>query len=485
MNQPVAQPEIDCDLVVLGAGPGGYTAAFRAADLGLRVVLVDAGSTLGGVCLNVGCIPSKALLHAAKVIADAADMTAHGIRFASPEIDLDQLRDWKGGVVKRLTGGIAGLARKRRVTTVQGTGRFASDHQVDVATAAGVQRVTFDKAIVAVGSRPVQLPFVPHDDPRVLDSTGALDLADVPNRMLVIGGGIIGLEMATVYSALGASITIVEVMDQIIPGADPDLVTPLYKRIEKHYANIYLQTRVTGVQAADDGLHVTFSGPRAPESETFDKVLVAVGRTPNGRSVAAEAAGVTVDERGFIPVDSSMRTNVPHIYAIGDVVGQPMLAHKASAEAKVAAENAAGGDGKLDGRAIPAVAYTDPEVAWVGVTEVQATAMGIDFEKVVFPWAANGRSLTLGRNEGLTKLVLDRSTGRVLGCGIVGPTAGDLIAEATLAIELGADAAGIGAAVHPHPTLSETIAMAAEIFEGTLTDLYLPRTATAGRAQSR
>jgi dihydrolipoamide dehydrogenase len=482
MNQPVSPDDIETELVVLGAGPGGYTAAFRAADLGLRVVLVDAGATLGGVCLNVGCIPSKALLHAAKVITDASDMTAHGVSFGSPEVDLERLREWKSGVVKRLTGGLVGLARKRRVSTVQGTGRFVSDHQIEVLTDAGTRRVTFETAIIAVGSRPVQLPFIPHGDPRVLDSTGALDLTDVPNRLLVIGGGIIGLEMATVYSALGASITVVEVMDQIIPGADPDIVRPLFRRIEKQYENVYLGTRVIEVRPVDDGLQVTFDGPRAPSSETFDKALVAVGRTPNGATVGAEAAGVTVDERGFIPVDSSLRTTVPHIFAIGDVVGQPMLAHKASAEGKVAAENAAGSDRRFDGRAIPAVAYTDPEVAWVGLTELQAKATGVDVGTAGFPWAANGRSLTLGRQEGFTKLILDSATGRLLGCGIVGPAAGDLIAEATLAIELGADAAGIGGTVHPHPTLSETIAMAAETFEGTITDLYVPRPATAGTA---
>ena len=480
-GSPAPTGEITTQILVLGAGPGGYTAAFRAADLGQQVVLVDAGDTLGGVCLNVGCIPSKALLHAAKVIADAADMESHGVGFPAPTIDLDRLRDWKGGVVGRLTGGLVGLARKRRVTTIQGTGRFVSDSEVEVTAADGTQqRVRFEKAIIAVGSRPVQLPFVPHDDPRVLDSTGALDITDVPERLLVIGGGIIGLEMATVYAALGAAITVVEVLDHIIPGADPDIVKPLHRRIEKQYANIHLNTRVTAVQPAEDGLHVSFDGPRAPDSAVFDKVLVAVGRAPNGRTVGAENAGVLVDERGFIPVDNSMRTNVSHILAIGDVIGQPMLAHKATAEAKVAAEVAAGADIHFDGTVIPAVAYTDPEVAWVGLTEKDAQGAGVDYDKASFPWAANGRSLTIGRQEGLTKLIFERTTGRLLGCGIVGPAAGDLIAEATLAIGLGADAAAVSRTVHPHPTLSETIAMAAETFEGTITDLYQPK-AVAGR----
>ncbi len=467
--------DITTQIVVLGAGPGGYTAAFRAADLGQQVVLVDAGDTLGGVCLNVGCIPSKALLHAAKVIEDAADMTDHGVSFSAPKVDLDRLREWKSGVVSRLTGGLVGLARKRRVTMVHGIGRFVSDRRLQVTTAdGGSQSIDFDKAIIAVGSRPVTLPFIPHDDPRVIDSTGALDLADVPGRLLVLGGGIIGLEMATVYSALGAAITVVELMGQVIPGADPDLVKPLHKRLQSRYANIYLDTRVTAVHAADDGLHVTFDGPKAPATEIFDKILVAVGRAPNGRAIAAERAGVTVDDRGFIPVDSQMRTSVAHIYAIGDVVGQPMLAHKATHEAKVAAENAAGACTEFYATAIPSVAYTDPEVAWVGLSENDARQGGIDYEKASFPWAANGRSLTVGRNEGLTKLIFDKATNRVLGCGIVGPSAGDLIAEATLAIELGADAAGVSRTIHPHPTLSETIAMAAETFEGTITDLYVP-----------
>ena len=474
--QQVQQQTVEAQVVVLGAGPGGYTAAFRAADLGRQVVLVDAGSSLGGVCLNVGCIPSKALLHAAKVITDAQHMGGSGVSFGPPTIDLDRLRSFKDGVVGRLTGGLVGLAKKRRVTTVQGVGRFVSDHEIEIDGADGTTTtVRFETAIIAAGSTPVKLPFVPHDDPRVMDSTGALDLTDVPGRLLVLGGGIIGLEMATVYSALGSSITVVELMDQLIPGADADLVKPLHKFVKSRYANIYLKTRVTAVHAQEDGMHVTFEGQGAPETEVFDKILVAVGRTPNGRGLGAESAGVTVDGRGFIPVDEQMRTNVPHIYAIGDVVGQPMLAHKASHEAKVAAENASGHPARFDAKAIPSVAYTDPEVAWVGLTENDAVARGVEYDKASFPWAANGRSLTFGRNEGLTKLIFDKDSGRVLGCGIVGPAAGDLIAEATLAIELGAGAADLSRTIHPHPTVSETIAMTAETFEGTITDLYVPR----------
>lgn len=472
---PSATEVITTQVVVLGAGPGGYTAAFRAADLGQQVVLVDAGDSLGGVCLNVGCIPSKALLHAAKVITDAADLAPHGVSFGAPEVDLDRLREWKQGVVNRLTGGLGGLARKRRVTTVRGTGQFVSDHRIQVTTAAGgTVLVEFEKAIIAVGSSPVTLPFVPHEDPRVIDSTGALDLQDVPGRLLVLGGGIIGLEMATVYSALGSAITVVELMGQLIPGADADIVKPLHRYLQNRYANIYLDTKVTGVRAESDGLHVTFDGPAAPTTEIFDKVLVAVGRTPNGRDIAAHRAGVEVDLRGFISVDTRMRTNVPHIFAIGDVVGQPMLAHKASQEAKVAAQNAAGLPTEFDAKVIPAVAYTDPEVAWVGLTENQARVTGVEYDKATFPWAANGRSLTLGRNEGLTKILFDRMTHEVLGCAIVGPSAGDLIAEATLAIEMGAGAADLSRAIHPHPTVSETLPMTAEMFEGTITDLYVP-----------
>jgi dihydrolipoamide dehydrogenase len=463
-------------VLVLGAGPGGYTAAFRAADLGKQVVLVDRWPALGGVCLNVGCIPSKALLHAARVIEESAEMGHAGLSFAPPSVDLDKLRGWKDGIVGRLTGGLAGLAKQRKVTVVSGTAHFTAPHEITVngADTAPVT-VSFDQAIIAAGSEPVTLPFIPHDDPRVIDSTGALDLADIPKRLLVIGGGIIGLEMATVYHALGAAVTIVELMDQIIPGADRDIVAPLMKRIEKRYAAIHLKTKVTRVEATPEGLVAHFEGPKAPATETFDRILVAVGRRPNGRAIGAEAAGVAVDARGFVPVDGQMRTNVPHIFAIGDIVGQPMLAHKATHEGKVAAEVAAGRNTHFDAKVIPSVAYTDPEVAWVGKTEIECKAEGLKYGKGVFPWAASGRALSLGREEGLTKLLFDEDTHRLIGCGIVGINAGDLIAEATLAIEMGADAGDVGLTVHPHPTLSESIGMAAEAFEGTITDLYLPK----------
>ena len=469
------QGDVHAEVLVIGSGPGGYTATFRAADLGKKVVIVERWPMLGGVCLNVGCIPSKALLHAAKVIAETHEMSAHGLSFASPEIDIDKLRGWKEGVVKRLTGGLSGLAKQRKVTVVEGVGKFLSLNQLEVTGKDGTKIVSFEQAIIAAGSEPVTLPFIPHSDPRVIDSTGALDLGGIPKRLLVLGGGIIGLEMATVYHALGAKVTVVELMDQIIPGADRDIVTPLHKRIEKRYENIFLKTKVTNVQATPDGLVASFEGGKAPPSDTFDRMLVAVGRRPNGRLIGAENAGVRVDERGFIPVDRQQRTNVPHIFAIGDIVGQPMLAHKATHEGKVAAEAAAGRNSFFDAKVIPSVAYTDPEVAWVGLTENEAKAKGIKYGKGVFPWAASGRSLSLGRDEGVTKLLFDEATNRLLGCGIVGPNAGDLIAEAALAIEMGADAEDIGLTVHPHPTLSETIAMAAEMFEGTITDLMPPR----------
>ncbi|HEX6141839.1 MAG TPA: dihydrolipoyl dehydrogenase [Geminicoccaceae bacterium] len=463
-------------MLVLGAGPGGYTAAFRAADLGRKVVLIERWPTLGGVCLNVGCIPSKALLHAAKVISEAEEMGDAGIGFTGPTIDLDRLRGWKDGVVKRLTGGLSGLARQRKVTVVEGVGRFVGPNLVEVTGGnGGAKTVRFEQAIIAAGSEPVTLPFIPHADPRVIDSTGALELNGMPERLLVIGGGIIGLEMATVYHALGAKVTIVELMDQIIPGADRDIVTPLMKRISARYENIFLKARVTRVEAESDGLLVHFEGGKAPSSDRFDRILVAVGRRPNGRAIGAEAAGVQVDERGFIPADKQMRTNVAHIFAIGDVIGQPMLAHKAVHEGKVAAEVAAGRNSFFDVRGIPSVAYTDPEVAWVGLTENEARAKGVKYGKGVFPWAASGRSLSLGRDEGLTKVLFDEANERIIGCGIVGPNAGDLIAEAGLALEMGADAADIGLTIHPHPTLSETIGMAAEMFEGSITDLIPPK----------
>lgn len=479
---PVAGPrptaaqtgDIHAELVVLGSGPGGYTAAFRAADLGLKVVLIERNPTLGGVCLNVGCIPSKALLHAAKVITEAAEMDHFGVKFPKPEVDVDALRGWKQSVVNKLTGGLTGLAKGRKVQVVEGLGTFTGPNMIRVEGKDGVKTVSFDQCVIAAGSEPVKLPFIP-DDPRVIDSTGALELGGIPKRMLVIGGGIIGLEMACVYDALGTKVTIVELMDQIIPGADKDIVKPLHKRIEARYEAIHLKAKVTGVKALDTGLEVSMEGPNGAFSDIFDRVLVAVGRRPNGKLVGAEAAGVTVDERGFIAVNNQMRTNVPHIFAIGDVVGQPMLAHKAVHEAKVAAEVAAGHNRVFDARVIPSVAYTDPEVAWVGMTETEAKAKGIKVGKGVFPWAASGRSLSLGRDEGITKVLFDEADDRVIGAGIVGPNAGDLIAEVALAIEMGADATDLGQTIHPHPTLSETVNFAAEMFEGTITDLIPPK----------
>ncbi|WP_203072236.1 dihydrolipoyl dehydrogenase [Falsiroseomonas ponticola] len=463
--------DMHAQLVVLGAGPGGYTAAFRAADLGMKVVLVEKDAQLGGVCLNVGCIPSKALLHAARVITEAEEMGHAGIGFDAPRIDLDALRGWKNGVIKKLTGGLTGLAKGRKVTVVEGAGRFAGPHLLRVETKEGPRMISFEQCIVAAGSEPVRLPFVPQDDPRVMDSTGALELADIPKRLLVIGGGIIGLEMACVYDALGARVTVVELMDQIIPGADKDLVRPLHKRIERRYEAIRLQSKVAGVTALPEGLKVRIEGPDGAVEEVFDRVLVAVGRRPNGGLLGLDAAGVAVDARGFVAVDNRQHTNVAHIFAIGDVVGQPMLAHKAVHEGKVAAEVAAGLPRAFDARVIPSVAYTDPEVAWVGMTETEAKAAGIQVGKGVFPWAASGRSLSNGRDEGMTKLLFDHATDRVIGAGIVGTNAGDLIAEAAVAIEMGCDATDLGHIIHPHPTLSETINFAAEMFEGTITDL--------------
>jgi dihydrolipoamide dehydrogenase len=462
-------------LVVLGAGPGGYTAAFRAADLGLSVALIERWENLGGVCLNVGCIPSKALLHAAKVIDEAASMGAHGVSFGVPQVDLDKLRSWKTSVVRRLTNGLTGLAKQRKVQVVRGVGQFAGPNSIEVTGPDGARTIVrFDKCIIAAGSEAVKLPFVPEDS-RIIDSTGALELGGIPKRLLVIGGGIIGLEMACVYDALGAKVSVVELTDQLMPGADIDLVRPLEKRLKARYEQILLGTKVTKVDALPEGIRVTFDAGGKTSESVYDRVLVAVGRVPNGRLVNAAAAGVTVNERGFIPVDRQMRTNVPHIFAIGDIVGQPMLAHKATHEAKVAAEVAAGHKASFDARVIPSVAYTDPEVAWVGVTEGQAKRDGLGIRKAAFPWAASGRSLSLGRDEGSTKLIVDATTGRVIGGGIVGPNAGELIAEIGLAIEMGADAADIGMTIHPHPTLSETVGMSAEALEGTLTDLYLPK----------
>ncbi len=471
-----AQGDMHADVVVLGAGPGGYTAAFRAADLGQKVILIERWETLGGVCLNVGCIPSKALLHSAKVIAETEEMADHGIKFSKPKVDIKALRGWKDGIVSKLVGGLSGLAKARKVNVVHGVGTFDGANMLRVTPDNGkAKTITFDKAIIAAGSEPVQLPFIPHDDPRVIDSTGALELEDIPKRLLVLGGGIIGLEMATVYEALGSKITVVELMDGLMAGADPDLVKPWQKRMAPKFEDIFLKTKVTKVEAMKTGLKATFEGPEGEFTDVFDKILVSVGRTPNGKKINAEAAGVAVDERGFINVDKQMRTNVPHIFAIGDLVGQPMLAHKAVHEGKVAAEVCAGHKSAFDAKVIPSVAYTDPEVAWVGLTETEAKKQGIKVGKGVFPWAASGRSLANGRDEGITKVLFDPDTNRIVGAGIVGSSAGDLISEAVLAIEMGADAEDIALSIHPHPTLSETVAMATEMFDGTITDLMPPK----------
>jgi len=462
------------DLVVLGAGPGGYTAAFRAADLGLKVTLIERWPMLGGVCLNVGCIPSKALLHAAKVIEDAHDMASCGVSFGPPQIDLERLRAWKNKVVGKLTGGLNGLAKARKVDVVHGDARFTGPYSLEVQSQDGPRRLDFKQCIIAAGSESVRLPGYP-DDPRVIDSTGALELPADCKRLLVIGGGIIGLEMACVYDALGVKVSVVELSDGLIPGADRDLVRPLHKRIEKRYERILLKTKVAKLEPLPSGLRATFEGLDAPAALEFDRVLVAVGRVANGNAINAAAAGVHVDKRGIIGVDKQMRTNVPHIFAIGDIAGAPMLAHKATHEAKVAAEVAAGHKAAFDARCIPSVAYTDPEIAWVGLTETEAKAQGIAYDKGTFPWAASGRSLAINRDEGFTKLLFDKTTGRVIGGGIVGTNAGELVAEIGLAIEMGGDAADVGLTIHAHPTLSETVAFSAEAFEGTLTDLYIPK----------
>lgn len=465
----------ECDILVLGAGPGGYSAAFRATDLGLSTVLVERYATLGGVCLNVGCIPSKALLHVAAVIDETAAMAAHGVKFGKPEIDIDQLRGYKEKVIKKMTTGLSGMAKARKVKVEQGVGQFLSDHHLEVTAPDGSVRVIgFKQAIIAAGSSVVKLPFVP-EDPRIVDSTGALELRQVPKRMLVIGGGIIGLEMATVYSTLGARIDVVEMMDGLMQGADRDLVKVWQKFNAARFDNVMLKTKTVAVEALPEGIKVSFAaaeeGAAAPEPQLYDLVLVAVGRSPNGKKIAAEKAGVNVDARGFIAVDKQMRTNVPHIFAIGDLVGQPMLAHKAVHEAHVAAEAAAGQKAYFDASVIPSVAYTDPEVAWVGMTELDAQARGVKIEKGVFPWAASGRAVANGRDEGFTKLIFDAETHRIIGGGIVGTHAGDMIGEIALAIEMGADAVDIGKTIHPHPTLGESIGMAAEVFEGVCTDL--------------
>ena len=468
--------DIFCDVLVLGSGPGGYTAAFRAADLGQKVVMVERYERIGGVCLNVGCIPSKTLLHAAKVIDESESMSKNGIYFDKPKIYLDQLRDWKKGIVNQLTAGLKSLAKQRKVEIVSGIGEFRDKNHLYVTDNEGKKTtIYFENAVIAAGSKPVKLPFLPEDS-RIIDSTGALELTDIPGHLLVIGGGIIGLEMATVYNALGSKITIVEMLDSLMAGADRDIVRPFQKRISKQYEHIWLETKVTKVDALKKGLKVHFEGKNAPEKpKMFDRILSSVGRTPNGFSIAAQKAGVTVDDKGFINTDSQMRTNVSNIFAIGDIVGQPMLAHKATHEAKVAAEVISGMKSHFDARTIPSVAYTDPEVAWAGITEEQAKKEGITYGKGNFPWVASGRSLSLGRSEGMTKIIFEEDTNRVIGVGIVGPNAGDLIAEGALAIEMGCDAGDLSSTIHPHPTLSETVSFAAEAFEGTITDLYLPK----------
>ena len=483
-NSTTAVPrgDIHADVVVLGAGPGGYTAAFRAADLGKKVVLIERYPTLGGVCLNVGCIPSKALLHVAKVIIDAEETAQQGIVFGKPGIEIDKLRKWKDSITGKLTKGLSGLAQKRKVEVVRGIGKFTSPNMMQVETADGQKNVSFEHCIIAAGSSAASIPGFPYDDPRIVDSTGALKLEELPKRMLIIGGGIIGLEMATVYDALGSKVSVVEWMDQLIPGADSDLVKPLHKRIQKRYEAIYLKTRVTGIESQENGLKVTFEGQNSsatPEPQTYDRILMAVGRRPNGRDIGADSAGVHVDGHGFIRVNKQLRTNVPHIFAIGDIVGEPMLAHKATHEGKLAAEIIAGGEkmknAAFDAWGIPSVAYTDPEIAWMGLTETEAKKQGVEYEKAAFPWAASGRALAMAREEGLTKLLLDKKTRRILGAGIVGVNAGELISETVLGLEMGADMEDIGLTIHPHPTLSETVFFAAEIAEGTITDLYMPK----------
>ena len=472
-NQTPTQ-DLSAEVAIIGGGPGGYTAAFRAADLGKRVVLIERYNALGGVCLNVGCIPSKALLHAAAIIEEAKSLGTMGVTFAPPQIDLDQMRAGKQAVVNRLTSGLAALAKQRKVQIVTGEGRLEGANQLSVETAEGRVNITFEHCIIACGSSPVRIPSFPHDDPRVLDSTGALEIRDIPARLLIVGGGIIGLEMASVYAALGSRIEVVELQDQLMPGCDIDLVRAFEKVIKPRYDRILLETKVAAMDATPEGIKVVFDG-KHPGEATYDKVLVAVGRRPNGQSVNAQAAGVTVDARGFIPVDAHMRTNVPHIFAIGDVVGNPMLAHKATHEAKTAAEVIAGLPALFDPLTIPSVAYTDPEVAWMGLTETEAKKQGIAYEKGVFPWAASGRALGIHRDEGLTKLLFDPQTHRILGAGIVGVNAGELIGETVLALEMGADMEDLGLTIHPHPTLNETIGLAAEMAHGSITDLMPPK----------
>ena len=465
---------VDAQVVVLGAGPGGYTAAFRAADLGLKTILIERYPSLGGVCLNVGCIPSKALLHISKVKSEIEELKKHGIELGSGNPDAKSVRSWTESIINKLTSGLKTMAKKRKIEIVEGLGTFSSPNSIEVNNNGETKTIKFDSAIIAAGSQASKLPFLP-DDPRIMDSTDALLLENIPNRMLVIGGGIIGLEMATVYASMGCKITIVEMLESLISECDKDIVRPLEKRIKKIYEKIYLKTGVTSVVAKKSGLEVSFEGKDAPEKDLFDAILVAVGRTSNGNKIGADKAGVNVDNRGFISVDNQQRTNVANIFAIGDIAGQPMLAHKATHEGKLAAEVIAGHKVGFDDRVIPSVAYTDPEIAWVGLSETEAKEKGIDYGKGVFPWAASGRSLALGRDDGVTKILFDKVTNRIVGAAIVGPNAGDLIAECALAIEMGSDAEDIGLTIHPHPTLSETVAMAAEAFNGTITDLYIPK----------
>jgi len=471
----IPRGDIHADVAILGAGPGGYTAAFRAADLGKKVILIERYSVLGGVCLNVGCIPSKALLHIAKVVTDAEETIHAGVNFNTPKLELDKLRKWKESIIGKLTNGLTALAKKRNVEVIQGNGKFITPNMISVTTPNGQKTVSFEYCVIAAGSSVAHPPGIIQNDPRIIDSTGALELEDIPKRMLIIGGGIIGLEMATIYDAFGSKVSVVEMKNQLISGADKDLIKPLYRRIKKRYEAIYLRTKVSEINPQKDGLEVTFEGEESPGTQTYDRILVAVGRRPNGHAIEAENAGVHVTKQGFIPVDNQLRTNVPNIFGIGDIVGEPMLAHKATHEGKLAAEIIAGQKAAFDVRTIPSVAYTDPEIAWMGLTEIEAKNQGIDYEKASFPWAASGRAIAMGRDEGMTKLLFDKNTRRLLGAGIVGINAGELISETVLALEMGTDMEDISLTIHPHPTLSETINFAAEIAEGSITDLYMPK----------
>lgn len=471
----IPRGDIHADVAILGAGPGGYTAAFRAADLGKKVILIERYPVLGGVCLNVGCIPSKALLHMAKVITDTEETIHAGVNFNTPKLELDKLRKWKASIIGKLTNGLTALAKKRNVEVIQGNGEFITPNMISVTTPNGQKTVSFEYCVIAAGSSVAHPPGIIQNDPRIIDSTGALELEDIPKRMLIIGGGIIGLEMATIYDAFGSKVSVVEMKDQLISGADKDLIKPLYRRIKKRYEAIYLRTKVSEINPQKDGLEVTFEGEESPSTQTYDRILVAVGRRPNGHAIKAENAGVHVTKQGFIPVDNQLRTNVPNIFGIGDIVGEPMLAHKATHEGKLAAEIIAGQKAAFDVRTIPSVAYTDPEIAWMGLTEIEAKNQGIDYEKASFPWAASGRAIAMERDEGMTKLLFDKNTRRLLGAGIVGINAGELISETVLALEMGTDMEDISLTIHPHPTLSETINFAAEIAEGSITDLYMPK----------